>query len=127
MFMEQYDEPDMCQAIRILGQLPREYGKNFAEVWKQKLKEKDKKAQNADNARRKLSHYFQRLFGLYELDIIENRVITFFGKYEGVHVFLGIVEPMEYELNESYDKSAFKCFRRLRRIPSKVDTEIPPE
>lgn len=125
--IEEYSESDMCQALRLLIHWQEKHCKDSSKIWKQKLKQNDKTAQDVEGARRKVSHYFQKIFNLHKMGVIEDKVFTHFSGYDGVNIFLGIVESLEYELNELYDKSAFKAFRKYKKMPSKVDKEIPPE
>ena len=112
--LERYSEPEMASALSTLRDWKEMHGEGFAEKWREALDNRDPGAEKVNQARRHVSHFFQRAWALYDAGYADKRFVEAVGKhFLGTQIFLMIVEPLEQVLNPNYDRKSFNGFREI--------------
>lgn len=108
-----YGTPEMLRSLRILRLWKSENGDEFEVKWKKALDAGEVKAHEVDQARRQVKFYFFRALRLREAGYVSERFLQELAAVDGVNILYDIVEPLEYALNASYDRSGFEKLRHL--------------
>lgn len=108
-----YGTPEMLRSLRILRLWKSDNGEEFEVKWKIALDAGEAKAHDVDQARRQVKFYFFRALRLHEAGYVSKRFLKELAAVDGVNILYDIVEPLEYALNASYDRSSFEKLRRL--------------
>jgi hypothetical protein len=116
-FRDQYASNVMLFDLRNLRAWHDKYGSQFAETWRQKLKddkEDDKEAQIVDRARRRVTSFFHNIIDLHDAGLVPEHVEKLLLDFDGFDLLYGVVEPLEKANNTDYDKARFDKLRDLR-------------
>ena len=104
-------------------------GEEFEVKWKRAFDEGDQKAQEVEDARRKVKFFFMRAVYLYEARYVSINFLKKIGSLDGVNILYEIVEPLEFALNPKHVNSdQFKLLLSLCGRPGtgKLMAPIPP-
>jgi hypothetical protein len=113
-FRDQYATREMFFDLRNLRAWHDKHGSQFAERWKEKLKQDDKEAQIVDDARRRITSFFSNIIDLHDTGLVPKRIEKLLTDFAGFDLLYGVVEPLERALSPDYDKARFDKLRKLR-------------
>jgi hypothetical protein len=114
--LDAYATDEMLHAMLLLSEWAKEYGANFADEYGQRRGEKYQQVENVDRARRRISHYFEKIYALWKLKLIDESIVRAVASAEQVKFLHEKVEPLEATLNPQYEKSIFDAFGSLYGI-----------
>jgi len=100
-FFDQYFDPSMAEALRILAALKIKGGEGFAAKWIDALKNGDPDANNADAARRKVKGFFHKATRLHFAGVIRATALRELVYVAGLNIYYDVIDPMELALNSS--------------------------
>jgi len=112
-FMREYASQDMLYALRVLRNWRSNQGDEFAEKWHKALEQVSPDAQEVDQARRRVSSHFIMALHLYKSRYVKRRFLRAICDVDGINVLYDIVEPLEYTLNQGYNREGFNELRTL--------------
>ena len=114
---DSYSSEDMLEGMMILRKWKDDCGNDFAVQFGNKRKDDYANVERVDKARRRYSHFFNKIKMLDDSKIIGNRFIKRICTADQVLFLLEVVEPLEKEIevegNKTYDKTIFDFFREL--------------
>ena len=90
-----------------------EKGDEFEFKWKKALDAGDETAHKVHQARRHVKSYFMRALRLHESGYVSKRFLHEVCSFDGINILYDIVEPLEYALNQAYDRSKFSSLRKI--------------
>lgn len=111
-FISEYFDPGMAEALRVLRRWKSVYGEEFEFKWRQLLDQSETSAQEADRARRYVKGYFLKADRLRDSGLIGDVALVNVASVDGINILFDVVEPMEFALNQSYDRAAFDRLRQ---------------
>jgi len=118
----------MLKSLRMLVDWRKVYGDDFAETFREHYKINEKDAMQLNEARRFVSHYFQRARTLYNKGYVSKRFYETVCETSGIEVMLEIIEPLEeviskVDVGQFLDRTVFDDLRKMRkaRRTSQVD------
>ena len=93
---------------------------DFAEIFKERLRNTPQEVREVDDARRVVSHHFQAIFNLQRARLLtEARVRDVVSKAH-VEFLRWTIEPLEHAGDPEYDRASFDYFGRSWNVASKV-------
>jgi actin-related protein len=129
-FLIKYACQDMKESLRILRNLKENDPDEYDLKWIKSLRNGEKEADIADEARRMVSHYFFRAIKIYQSRAMSKKALRTIIQVDGVELYFNIVEKMEKRLNEDYNRQVFMDIRSAldpKWIMKSSVTLIPPE
>jgi hypothetical protein len=111
--LAEYDSEDMLVALRTLRSWRETHGATFASDWSSAIEVRDQVAIRVDQARRRVSGYFQHIVILYGAGLITKRGFRAATCLAGLGILFDVVEPLERELAPTVDLSAFRTVERI--------------
>jgi len=123
-----YGTPEMLRSLRVLRLWKFDQGDEFEVKWKKALDSGEERAREVDEARRQVRIYFFQALRLYEGGYVSRRFLREIAAVDGINILYDIVEPLEYALNASYDRSRFAKLRNLcgRARTGRLIAPVPP-
>jgi len=103
----------MSDDLRLLRRQSFERPSDFAPHWSAALARGDIVAREVDAARRRVSHYFQRVHRIYKRGFATKKWLRAAAEVDGLNVLFDVVRPLELALNPKADVAAFDDLRRL--------------
>jgi len=129
-FMKEYSSDVMLSDLRALIDFKREaerYGTeenrcNFEDYFRLMIRDETTehddhqriKVNLVDQSRRRVSHFFRNIAELYEAGYVTDKFMKLFAAYDGVAVYLLIVEPLEKAINHTHCTKPFVLYRKYR-------------
>jgi hypothetical protein len=123
-FRNQYASDEMFTDLLNLKTWHDKHSPKFAETWGQKLKQGDTEALIVNASRRRVTSFFSDIIDLHDTGLVPKRIEKLLTDFAGFDLLYTVVEPLEHELNPSYDKARFARLRELR--PPRVGLEKFP-
>jgi hypothetical protein len=118
-FLKEYSTPRMFKALRTLKDWKRKFREDSVEEFREEYKRKEKEALQLNEARRSVSHYFQRARTLYIKGYVSRRFYETVCELGGSEIMLEIVEPLEeviskIDVGEFCDHAVFNDLRKMK-------------
>ena len=110
---DRYASNEMFVDLRNLRAWQDKHGSQFAETWRQQLKN-DNEAQIVDASRRRVTSFFSNIIDLHDTGLIPKRIEKLLTDFAGFDLLYTIVEPLERAFSPDYDKPRFDKLRALR-------------
>jgi hypothetical protein len=114
---KEYASEEMLNGILLIRkweQENKEVEKNFAEEFGKIRKSDYQKIKALDIARRKIAHYFGRIYLLKKNGVIKNKEIMKIISTGQIEILIDLIEPLEESIDSNYNKSIFNFFANLR-------------
>jgi len=106
--MEKYASDEMGESLREIGSLPRLYGNNFAQLWKEAYDKKKKWALQIDYHRRKVKYFYRNLSQLLRYKYVENSFAETICSPKGSLLLEKVVLQLDKKLDLPYDEKEFE-------------------
>ena len=100
-FLDQYFDPGMAEALRVLAAWKRDKGEHFANIWIEDLNSGSAEAWAAYDARRKVKGFFHKTARLHFAGVIRAATLRELAYVAGLNIYLDVIDPMELALNPS--------------------------
>lgn len=114
-----YSDEEMRDALHTLLDWAEEHGKSFAGEYQRLIQQKDPQVEDVDKARRRISHHFEKIYALWDVGGLDEKVVRRLATKDQVTLWLNYVEPLEEALNPQYEQSAFRKLGALYNIPKR--------
>lgn len=139
LLIDQYFDPGMAQALRVLGKWKQDKGEGFAKVWSDDLDEvrvvdeaRRAEAQVIDDARRKVKGFFHKVAKLHFAGVIRASTVREIVYVAGLNIYLDVIDPMELALNPSRRPRTYEFLKaqfgryteaeKIRPVPPRQST-----
>ena len=110
-----YSSPEMLSGMLNLRNWQQQHGLDFATKFGEMRRSNYSKVEPIDKDRRRYSHHFHKIRLLLDSGVVSESFVKKVVSSDQVDFLLEVIEPLERELNPSYDHSTFDTFRRLYR------------
>jgi len=113
---DDYAREDILDGMLNLHRWKAEHGNEFSEEFRKRRQKDYESVRVQDEARRRLSHHFQKIYALKNVGVIRDRVVMALATKVQVRFYREVIEPLEEALNPSYDTDSFEYLGGLYGI-----------
>jgi hypothetical protein len=124
--LDDYDSKEMDDALRQLEKLKNRKRGQIEADFRQLRSADSQEYRELDRARRKVSHYYQRVCAFHTLGMLDKAHVEQVASRDQVYEFIHVNMPLEYVQNRDYDRSCFRTLARLLAINYKPFPEHHP-
>jgi hypothetical protein len=114
--LDSYASPEMLEAMILLRRFYEEDRGNFAERFRNLRSSDWLKVKDIDHSRRRVSHFFGKIYRLWAAGLIEEQLVRVVATEEQVQFFREVLEPLEAALSIDYDRRAFEQLGQLHGV-----------
>ena len=114
--MAEYSSEKMLGAMITLRRFQSEHGIEFAAKFRQKRQSDYDTVAFVDKARRRVSHYFQRVVEIYDLGFLNRSSLERLATKGQIEFFLEVIEPLEEAITTDYDDRAFRFLGKMHGL-----------
>jgi hypothetical protein len=119
--LESYATDEMLDSMNSLQEYRKKEGSAFAKKFA-KLRISDYgKIKKLDHARRRISHYFNKVYVLYTEGLIDKKMVCGVVNKEQIRFYREVIEPLEAAINEEYDQSRFDTLGGLHGVQKSME------
>ena len=118
--LDSWASKDMLDACIKLTEWRKDHGECFAEDFKRLRCGEYDSIRLIDDARRLISHHFQKVYILGKERLLEKRLVLNVVDEWQANLYCTIVEPLEAAVRPDYDKSSFVYFSAIYGIKRTV-------
>lgn len=124
--LDSYASAETLASMICLRKWFSQHGRRAADEFR-RLRQDDYAAiAEVDHARRRVSHFFQKLYVLHNSGYLDERAVRTIATKDTVAFFRGLIEPLEAAIGVDYDRSSFNFLGALYNIPPTLPSDANP-
>ena len=108
-----YDAPEMLAGMKNLTEWRPHHGDNFAKEFANLRDKNYPKVANIDEARRRYSHYFGKIWLLMDERLIPVNTVKKVVTPQQAEIVRDFIEPLELAIDPNFDDQAFKALKKM--------------
>jgi len=108
-----YSSPEMLAGMLRLHSFKERFQENFGGVFAQLRENNYKDIKEIDEARRRYSHHFYKIWLLFDRGLVNKKFVKKVATHGQVDFLLETIEPLEKAIDPDYDHSTFDFFREI--------------
>ena len=108
-----YSSPEMLSGMLRLYSFKERFQENFGGVFAQLRENNYKDIKEIDEARRRYSHHFYKIWLLFDCGLVNKKFVKKVATHGQVDFLLKTIEPLEGAINPDYDHPTFDFFRDI--------------
>lgn len=105
--LDAYSSSEMLSSMMTLRAWGTKHGKHAADEFRRLRQEDYPSIQDVDFARRRVSHFFQKIYALHAAGHLDEPSVRLAAPRGQVDFFREIIEPLEAAISVNYDRSSF--------------------
>lgn len=121
--LDSYASPQMHSDLRDLQDWFKKHGQRATDEFRIA---RQGQAHNVDEARRRISHYFQKIYKLKVSGFLDEAAVRAVADEGQVSFLRNYVEPLEGAISSSYDRSSFDGLGKLYNIGPPLHSHSNP-
>jgi len=119
--LDAYASQEMLDALLKLRCWEEGKGARFAEEFRRRRTEEYESVKELDQARRRVSHHFQKIYILYSSGLLDENMVRLVAVKQQVLFYRQVVEPLEEAIGRGHDSSSFDALGELYDITRRPD------
>ena len=124
--LDAYASEEMLDACVELERWRSKEGARFAEKFRKLRIEDYDNIRQLDRARRRVSHYFQKVCTLYTSGLLDETLVRIAASRQQVMFYREVLEPLEAAVSPEYDSSSFDTLGQLYGVTRQPDRTPHP-